>query len=117
MIKSHAIAGSRGRYRDRVIAALGVGIVVLVLAATTAVLRKRGYSGMGGNTIVRCRKGHLFTTIWVPGASFKAIRLGWARYQRCPVGPHWTLVTPVKDASLTDEERAEAAAHRDLRIP
>jgi hypothetical protein len=94
-----------------------VGVVALALAASTVVARKRGYRGMGGNTVVRCRKGHLFTTIWVPGASFKAVRLGWARYQRCPVGRHWTLVTPVKDATLTDEERADAASHRDLRIP
>ena len=87
-----------------------VALVVIGLAATTVVLRRRGYSGLGGNTVVRCRSGHLFTTIWVPGASFKAVRLGWARFQRCPVGRHWTLVTPVKDQDLTDEERAFRAA-------
>jgi hypothetical protein len=26
---------------------------------------------------VRCRRGHLFTAIWIPGISFKAVRLGW----------------------------------------
>ncbi len=72
---------------------------------------------MGGNTTVRCRQGHLFTTIWVPGASFKAVRLGTARLQRCPVGRHWSLVTPVKDSDLTDEDRESAAQHRDVRIP
>ena len=78
--------------------------------------RRLGYK-VGGNTIVRCRQGHLFTTIWVPGASLKSIRLGWARLQRCPVGKHWSLVTPVKDAELTDDERRDAAQHRDIRIP
>ena len=92
-------------------------VLVAALALSTVVLRRRGYSGLGGKTIVRCRQGHLFTTIWVPGASLKAVRLGWARLQRCPVGPHWSLVTPVNESTLTDEERAEAAAHRDLRIP
>jgi len=66
---------------------------------------------------VRCRDGHLFTTIWVPGVSFKAIRLGWTRLQRCPVGKHWTLVTPVRDSDLTDEERRMAEERRDVRIP
>jgi hypothetical protein len=55
--------------------------------------------------VVRCSRGHLFTTAWVPGASFTAVLLGNARYQRCPVGGHWALVRPVKDEDLTDEER------------
>jgi hypothetical protein len=50
--------------------------------------------------IVRCAQGHLFTTSWVPGVSFKAIRLGRYRFQRCPVGNHWTFVTPVGDGEL-----------------
>jgi len=33
------------------------------------------------------------------------------------VGRHWSLVVPVKDADLTEEQRAEAAAHRDTSIP
>jgi hypothetical protein len=82
----------------------------------TVLARRRGYN-MGGTVIVRCRQGHLFTTIWIPGASLKAVRLGWARWQRCPVGPHWSLVIPVKPATLTDEERQEAATRRDIRIP
>jgi hypothetical protein len=35
---------------------------------------------------VRCSAGHRFTAIWVPLASLKAVRLGWKRYQYCPVG-------------------------------
>ncbi len=91
--------------------------VVAVLVGGTVVARRLGYSGMGGNTIVRCRQGHLFTTIWVPGVSVKSVRLGWARWQRCPVGPHWSLVTPVRDADLTDEERRTAKERRDVRLP
>jgi hypothetical protein len=90
--------------------------VVALLAGGTLLARQLGYK-VGGNVVVRCRQGHLFTTIWIPGASLKAIRLGWARLQRCPVGKHWTLVTPVKDATLTHEERTRAAQHHDVRIP
>ena len=63
--------------------------------------------------VVRCRDGHLFTTVWLPGASFKAIRLGWLRLQRCPVGDHWSIVTPVRDEDLTPEQRRIARQHRD----
>ncbi|HEX4493482.1 MAG TPA: hypothetical protein VH914_19925 [Acidimicrobiia bacterium] len=86
------------------------------LALLTGVARKRGYK-LGPNTVVRCRKGHLFTTIWIPGASIKSVKLGLSRFQRCPVGKHWTLVKPVKDTELTDEDRAIAARTRDVRVP
>ena len=66
---------------------------------------------------MRCREGHLFTTIWVPGMSFKAIRLGWVRLQRCPIGNNCTLVAPVRDSDLTDEERRIAEQYRDVPIP
>ena len=66
---------------------------------------------------MRCRDGHVFTTIWVPGASLKSIRLGWHRLQHCPVGDHCTLVAPVRDVDLTDDERAAASTHHDLRLP
>ncbi len=92
----------------------------LVIAAAVllepALLRIRGFR-IGGRLVVRCRQGHLFTTIWVPGASLKAVRLGWWRFQRCPVGNHWSLVTPVKESDLTEEEKRVAAEHRDVRIP
>jgi hypothetical protein len=82
----------------------------------TLVARRRGYK-MGGNVVVRCHQGHLFTTIWVPGVSVKSIRLGWARVQRCPVGPHWSLVVPVKESDLSEEDRSRAHQHHDVRIP
>jgi hypothetical protein len=67
--------------------------------------------------VVRCRKDHLFTTIWIPAASVKSLRLGWWRVQRCPVGHHWSLVTPVNEADLSDDQRRVASEHRDIRIP
>ncbi len=91
-------------------------LIVGGLAAVTVVGRRLGY-GVGGNTVVRCREGHLFTTIWIPGASLKALRLGWGRLQYCPVGRHWGIVTPVRAADLTEAERQEAAEHHDIRIP
>jgi hypothetical protein len=72
---------------------------------------------MGANLVVRCRQGHLFTTMWLPGATFKSLDLGIARVQRCPVGSHWSLVVPVKDGTLTPEEAIAATSHHDLRIP
>jgi hypothetical protein len=94
-----------------------VPAVVLGFVLSTLAARRHGYSGLGGNTVVRCSQGHLFTTIWIPGASFKAVRLGTRRFQRCPVGRHWALVRPVKDADLAEWERRSAAEHRDVRIP
>jgi hypothetical protein len=44
------------------------------------------------------------------------VRLGWLRFQYCPVGDHWTLVRPVKDQDLSEDQRQEAVAHHDNRI-
>jgi len=96
-----------------------VAIVTAVIAAYalgTVLARRRGYN-MGGAVPVRCRDGHVFTTLWIPGVSVKSIRLGWRRLQWCPVGGHWSMVTPLRDADLTEEERASAAAHHDRRVP
>lgn len=66
---------------------------------------------------VRCSAGHLYTTIWIWGGSLKAVRLGNSRFQRCPVGHHWARTRRVDPATLTDAERAQAAAVHDVRIP
>jgi hypothetical protein len=66
---------------------------------------------------VRCRAGHLFTTIWIPLASLKAIRLGGRRFQRCPVGHHWTMVIPLDQTSARSADFETAAALHDVRIP
>jgi hypothetical protein len=47
--------------------------------------------------------------------SFKALRLGPWRLQRCPVGRHWSIVTPVRD--LSGRQRRTARKTHDLRIP
>jgi hypothetical protein len=91
-----------------VLAFLAMAAIYVVLANLIA--RYRGYS-IPGRTVVRCSKGHLFTTTWIMGGSLKAFRLGpRTRYQHCPVGHHWAIVHPVKEADLTDEERSTAAA-------
>lgn len=95
-------------------------VVVGVLVARVIVVARRfDYSGyrFGGDVVVRCREGHLFTTIWIPLASLKAVRLGLVRLQYCPVGDHLTFVTPVRDSDLTDEERRFAERHHDRRVP
>ena len=102
-------------------------VLVVVLIVGTAVLvvrvgvvaRRLDFSGyrLGDDVVVRCRDGHLFTTIWIPWVSFKAIRLGWVRLQHCPVGDHWTFVSPVRDSDLTDEKRRIAAQYHDRRVP
>ena len=103
--------GRRGR--RNVGFAIGMGVTAIEAAV---VARRRG-SWFGMDTVVRCRDGHLFTTLWIPGASLKAIRLGWWRFQRCPVGQHWSLVTPVDSTSLSEEEREIAAQRHDVRVP
>jgi len=69
------------------------------------------------DTVVRCSNGHLFTTIWMPLMSFKAVRLGPRRYQRCPVGHHSSWVERVDPNELDPAELAAAQASHDVRIP
>ena len=91
------------------------GVVLAVALESGALWLRSGK--VAGDVVVRCRDGHLFTTIWWPGASVKALRLGFWRVQRCPVGNHWTLVTPVRESELSDEDRERAREHHDLRVP
>jgi len=67
--------------------------------------------------VVRCADGHLFTTIWVPMASLKAVRLRGRRWQRCPVGGHWVTVRPVEQGSLSAQELEAARKVHDTRVP
>src|SRR5512142_1873420 len=90
--------------------------VITAYAVGTLIARSQGYS-FGRNVVVRCRQGHLFTTVWIPGASLKALRLGFWRVQWCPVGRHVTVVVPIKDADLTETEREFAAEHHDVPVP
>jgi hypothetical protein len=70
------------------------------------------------DTPVRCSAGHLFTTIWVPLVSVKAVRLADTRYQHCPVGHHWASVTRLDDdGAATGAELAQAALVHDVHVP
>lgn len=95
---------------------VGAVIFLASLAAELIVAKQRGVR-FGRNTVVRCRAGHLFATIWIPGGSFKALRFGWWRIQFCPVGRHWALVAPVGVSELSEAEHAAAIEHHDIRIP
>jgi len=91
-------------------------LVLAVLIGGIVLARRGGYLAAGG-VVVRCNQGHLFSTVWIPGASFKAIRLGMVRIQRCPVGDHLAFVTPVRYDELTEEERRIADGNRDGPLP
>jgi hypothetical protein len=91
-------------------------VVVGGIVAFTVLARRLGYP-LGGNVVVRCRRGHLSTTLWIPGVKLKGLDLGVARLQVCPIGNHWSIVTPVRDIDLTDKERELAHAHHDIRLP
>ena len=90
--------------------------VVFGIAIFTLFARRMGYK-LGGWVVVRCREGHLFTTLWIPGIKFKALEFGVVRFQYCPVGKHWSLVAPVRDSTLTNEQRQFAEQHRDAPFP
>jgi hypothetical protein len=91
-------------------------LLLLGLLAEPLALWLGGYP-LGGRVVVRCRQGHLFTTLWIPGVSVKAVRLLWWRVQRCPVGGHWTVVTPVRASELSARDRRRASRRRDLPVP
>lgn len=103
---------SSKRKRSRAVAAG----VIAAYAVGTIIAWRQGYS-FGRNVPVRCRRGHLFTTTWIPGASVKALRLGFWRVQWCPVGRHIDFVRLVKDTDLSPAEREFAAAHHDVPVP
>ena len=95
-------------------------VLMLALVGVAAYLIMRiaaNYRQGNGEVVVRCKDGHLFTTVWIPGVSFKAIRLGPIRFQYCPVGEHWAWVKPVDPDELNPAERRFAARHRDRPIP
>jgi hypothetical protein len=94
----------------------GIAMAVAAIGVEVATLWSRGYH-LGGNVVVRCREGHLFTTIWIPGASVKSLRLGPWRVQRCPVGHHWSIVTPSRRSDLNQEQLRSAVELKDIRIP
>jgi len=72
---------------------------------------------LGGNVVVRCDRGHLFTTLWIPAVSVKSLRLIAWRFQYCPVGRHWTLVRPVNEDDLSRRQRQAAQQRHDIWLP
>jgi hypothetical protein len=107
---------SKRRDRRRIARRRGIVIAGALVALEAVAMRACGYR-MGRNVVVRCRQGHLYTTIWLPGGSLKALRLGLRRLQRCPVGRHWSIVTPVREAELSEAQIQLAHEHHDIRIP
>jgi hypothetical protein len=119
-VGAHRTGGRKGGWwQMRAVAHYAVLAVLLVLIALLVVRLlarlRHGFEGyrFGTDVVVRCRDGHLFTTVWLPLMSFKSIRLGLLRSQYCPVGGHWTLVRLMKDSDLTDAERLIAAQVHD----
>jgi hypothetical protein len=101
-----------------VVVLVGLGVFAGVVAWTSfRASRGRGEPSTPTTVIVQCRAGHLFTTVWLPFVTFKAIRIGLVRIQRCPVGDHISAVIRVDPASLTETERRFAAHHPDSLVP
>jgi hypothetical protein len=95
----------------------GLAIAAGSTALEAFFLLRRSGKLIGFRTIVRCHRGHLFTTTWIPGVSFMALRLGPWRAQRCPVGKHWSIVRPVSPEKLSEAELADARSLRDTLLP
>ena len=109
--ESSDLGGSGTRRRRKRLGILAGAFIVEAIP-----LWLNGY-GIGGNVVVRCSKGHRFTTIWLPGASVKSLRLGPRRFQYCPVGHHWSLVRLVRKSDLSARQLRAAQQRRDVRIP
>jgi hypothetical protein len=99
-----------------VLVGAGAFLIVVVWTLLRTTNRQKG-SVAPPTVIVRCRQGHVFTTVWVPFVTFKAIRVGILRIQYCPVGDHVTVVVPVNPSSLSEAERRFAEDHRDSLVP
>ncbi|WP_210605067.1 hypothetical protein [Brevibacterium oceani] len=67
--------------------------------------------------IVRCSGDGYYRTRWIPLVSFKSIRFGAYRFQRCPVHDKWEMAGIVDDADLTPEIRSAAEKYPVSRIP
>jgi hypothetical protein len=67
--------------------------------------------------IVRCSQGHVYSSIWIPWASLKAVRLGRRRLQWGPVGGHFAMTQRVDPETLAADDRAAAESVRDAPLP
>ncbi len=116
-VRPHGQTSPGGHLHNARVPWLVAGVVVAMAVAVQLSRRTVPPTRPDGRVVVRCREGHLFTTVWVPFMSFKAIRLGAWRWQRCPVADHWTFVAAVPDDQLTDSERHIAEQFHDGPIP
>jgi hypothetical protein len=71
---------------------------------------------MSGWTIVECSGGALYSTRWVSLVSFKSVRLGTRRFQRCPVHHRFEFAHRVNPETLTRSDRDAALAVRDSNV-
>jgi hypothetical protein len=88
-------------------------VAAIVAFVAGAFLARRKTRARPEQTYARCRRGHLFVTMWGGRGSFRMLDLGWARIQRCPVGDHLTLVYPVDESGLSAEQKKQAKKYRD----
>jgi hypothetical protein len=63
--------------------------------------------GIVGGRILRCSRGHLFTSSET-ARLFDAVHLGPKRLMRCPVEGKWGLVENVDSKDLSEQELLEA---------
>jgi hypothetical protein len=66
--------------------------------------------------IVRCSQGAYYESLWVPLISFKSIRLGSYRLQKCPVHGKWELATIVPEDEISEKVRKEASKYPAKRL-
>ena len=71
----------------------------------------------GPVSVVRCSRGAVFQSTWVPLLSVTAIRLGPLRIQWCPVHQRVELVRRIDPRTMTPAERAQAARYPARPIP
>jgi hypothetical protein len=83
---------------------IAIPVITVVVILKVVISRSRGQPAIGGKTEVKCSKGHVFKANWSSLGSFTSIRLGGARFQRCPVGNHWSFVKSVDDSKPTDND-------------
>ncbi len=76
---------------------VAIPIIIIVVIAKIVYSNVNGRPAVSGKVEVRCNKGHTFKTNWSSLGSLSSIRLGGAKFQRCPVGNHWSLVKPVNN--------------------
>lgn len=84
---------------------IALPIIAVVIVAKAVFSGSRRRAATGAEVVVRCSKGHVFKTTWSPLGSLTSLRLGFARFQHCPVGQHWALARRVSESELTDADR------------